>query len=145
MRTRWSDPAPLVAGRLTQGFGARRLVLSVPATLVLAVLRKGLVLAAVDVAVSVRRCDTRHPLLRAQRLLEALVFRLLFYSPMSSSVLLVVFSSLVIQSCLLAGCFTQGCGARPSVALILLACPCSAFVRRSPQHLVSSVIAVVKL
>ena len=53
MRTRWSDPAPLVAGRLTQGFGARRLVLSDPATLVLAVLRKGLVLAAVDVAVSV--------------------------------------------------------------------------------------------
>ena len=45
----------------------------------LAVLRKGLVLAVVDVAVSVRRCDAWLPLLPAQRLLKALGFRLLFF------------------------------------------------------------------
>ena len=102
-------------------------VLSDPAPLVLAVLRKGLVLAAVDIAVSVRRWDARHPLLRARRLLKALVFRLLLSSPMSSSVLVVVVSSLVVQSCLLAGCSTQGCGARRSFSSFS-ACPLSALL-----------------
>ena len=75
-------------------------MLSNPAPLVLAVLRKGSVLADVAVVVSVQRCDARHPLLRARRLLEALVFRLLHSSLMSSCVLPVVASALVVRSCL---------------------------------------------
>ena len=56
---------------------------------VLDIPRKGLVLTAVDVVVSIRRCDAQHPLLGARRLLKALVFRLLLSSPISSSMLVV--------------------------------------------------------
>ena len=77
-------------------------------------------LAAIDVAVSVWRWDARKPLLHARRLLKPLVFRLLLSSVISSSVPVVVVSSLVVRSCLLAGRSTQRFGARRSVAFFLV-------------------------
>lgn len=77
-------------------------------------------LAAVDGSVSARRYDARHPLLHARCLLEAPCFRLLLSSSFSSYVLVVGYlaggPSLPF---LVAGCFTQGFGARRSLPLFM--------------------------